>query len=239
MAQHIVNIGVYIPGDAQLLDVACVDVLGMMSSDYMTAARLPEQLVAIAPRVNIVYITTAESMAKQAIHLTSAMTMVPTHDILHPDVQPGKLDIVVIPGPAPDLVIASDAREFLRRHAEEPATDILSICTGIYVCGQAGILAGRKACGPRDLQGDIAAKFPGVTLLGDTQRWTQDGNLWSSGEFVHISDAKGTGTDTTRRHYQRQRHGRRICSGEQALSAARRRAGMLRCGCRRTGTDVW
>ncbi|EPE04053.1 hypothetical protein F503_04901 [Ophiostoma piceae UAMH 11346] len=188
MAQHIVKIGVYIPGDAQLLDVACVDVLGMMSSDYMTAAGLPEQLVAVAPMVNIVYITTVETMAKKAVQLTSSMTMVPTHDILHPDVQPGKLDVVVIPGPAPDLVLASDDREFLRRHAEEPATDILSICTGIYVCGQAGILAGKKACGPRDLQGDIAAKFPGVTLLGDTQRWAHDGNLWSSGGITNGND---------------------------------------------------
>lgn len=189
MEQHIVNIGVYIPGDAQLLDVACVDILGMMSGDYMEVTGSPSQLVAIAPHVKIVYITTTQQLLNKAVPFTSSMTMVPTHDIEHPDVQPGKLDIVVIPGPAPSTVFAPEALDFLRKHAENVSTDILSICTGIYVCGQAGILAGKTACGPRGLQSDIAARFPGVTLIGDTHRWVQDGNLWSSGKYIRYSQS--------------------------------------------------
>jgi transcriptional regulator GlxA family with amidase domain len=112
-----------------------------------------------------------------------------THHLSDPAVQPGQLDIILVPGPNPttDFGPLKDATDWLAAHAARPETDILSVCTGIYVCGAAGLLKGRKACGPRGLQGDLAKKFEGVEWVGDEVRWVRDGNFWSSGEFQFTS----------------------------------------------------
>lgn len=102
-----------------------------------------------------------------------------THHYSSSEVQPGNLDMVLVPGPDPRSTFEQGALDWLVAHAALKATDILSICTGIYVCGAAGILKGRKACGPRGMQGDLKAKFDGVTWVGDGWRWIQDGNFWS------------------------------------------------------------
>jgi transcriptional regulator GlxA family with amidase domain len=91
---------------------------------------------------------------------------------------------VIVPGPDPltkwdDI---KDATDWLAAHAARPETDILSICTGIYLCGAAGLLKGKKACGPRGLQDHLAKQFEGVQWVGEELRWVRDGNLWSSGE---------------------------------------------------------
>jgi transcriptional regulator GlxA family with amidase domain len=108
-----------------------------------------------------------------------------THHLSDPAVQPGQLDAVLVPGPDP-LTNWADKKEvtdWLAAHAARPGTDILCVCTGIYLCGAAGLLKGKKACGPRGLQGDLETKFEGVEWLGDGLRWVRDGNFWSSGEF--------------------------------------------------------
>ncbi|ESA44074.1 hypothetical protein GE21DRAFT_1301 [Neurospora crassa] len=38
-------------------------------------------------------------------------------------------------------------------------TDILSVYSAIYLCGAAGILKSKQACGPRELQGDLRTRF--------------------------------------------------------------------------------
>lgn len=108
-----------------------------------------------------------------------------THHISDPEVQPGQLDVVVVPGPDPltNWDEIKDATDWLAAQAARPGTDILSICTGIYLCGAAGLLKGKKACGPRNLQGHLAKQFEGVQWVGEELRWVRDGNLWSSGEL--------------------------------------------------------
>lgn len=75
------------------------------------------------------------------------------------------------------------ALAWLKAHLDTAGTDILSICTGIFVCGAAGLLQGKKACGPRNLQGMLAETFKSqdVTWVGEEMRWMQDGNFWSCG----------------------------------------------------------
>ncbi|RWA13794.1 hypothetical protein EKO27_g1291 [Xylaria grammica] len=68
------------------------------------------------------------------------------------------------------------------RARECAATDVLSVCTGIFLCGAAGLLEDRTACGPRGLQGQIRKQHPTAKLVGEKYRWIQDGNFWSSGE---------------------------------------------------------
>lgn len=56
----------------------------------------------------------------------------------------------------------------------------------MFVCGAAGMLQGKKACGPRDLQGMLAEQFKAqeVQWVGSEVRWTRDGNFWSCGMFL-------------------------------------------------------
>lgn len=180
-----VKIGVFIPTDAQLLDTACIDVLAMMSKEYLSLlADIPKHIVDIAPNVTIYYITTKGNGS--IIPLTAGMRIQATHDLSHPDVQPGKLDILLVPGPDPSGSWDEQTLQFLRDHCECVRTDILSVCTGIFVCGAAGIIDGRTVCGPRGLQDQLKKKHPSAKFVGEKYRWFQDGNFWSSGGFSYL-----------------------------------------------------
>lgn len=180
MAAKYIHIGVFIPNGAQALDVATVDVLGVMSKDYMGAMDfLPAHIRNLAPEVKISYISTPEQGMET--ELTSNMTLKLTHLYTDPEVAPGKLDIVVVPGPDPRSVFEQGGLKWLKKQFETEGVDVLSVCTGILICGEAGILDGRKASGPRGRQDQLAKSFPKATLVGDEYRWVQDGNLWSSG----------------------------------------------------------
>lgn len=108
--------------------------------------------------------------------------------------QPGQLDIVLVAGPDPTIDWAApdkkDAVAWLAAQAARPEVDILSICTGIFLSGAAGLLTGgRKACGPRGLQGVLKGVYPGVEWVGEEVRWVRDGNFWSSGMFYSLFPA--------------------------------------------------
>lgn len=202
-----VRIGVFIPTDCQLLDMACIDILGTMSYEYLTIVKdvIPGPLINLAPSVEIScnYSFTfplpsvAESVYSpshlnqdistvqpgELIKLTSSASVSCTHHFSDPTMQPGMLDIVFVPGPDPALDYSSlkDALNWLAAHAAHPGTDILSVCTGAYLCGAAGLFNGKKACGPRAVQGDLEKKYPEVEWVGGDFRWVKDGNIWSSG----------------------------------------------------------
>jgi transcriptional regulator GlxA family with amidase domain len=113
-----------------------------------------------------------------------------THHLSDAAVQPGQLDIVLVPGPDPATKFEDKTvTDWLAAHATRAETDILCVCTGIYLCGAAGLLKeGRRACGPRGLQDDLKKLYPGVAWVGDDLRWVRDGNFWSSGEHpFHLS----------------------------------------------------
>ena len=180
-ARKTVRIGVFMPSEVQLLDLACIDVFGTMGYDYMSIIPfLPKHVAELAPKVEIAYIGSKAPGTLST--LTSGVKMPITHHLSNPEVAPGKLDIVLVPGPPPDGKWGEDVLEWLRAQMATQSTDCLSVCTGIYLFGEAGLLKGKKACGPRGLQGDILKKYPGVTLLGHELRWVQDGNFWSSGK---------------------------------------------------------
>lgn len=165
-----VKIGVFLPAEVQLLDLACVDLFHMMSKEYLDSIPIiPKHVADMAPSVAIYYISCGE---KEMMSFTSNMTIRISHDIVHPDVQPGKLDILLVPGPNPTTPRDETAIEFLRGHANSKGTDILSVCTGIYLCGDAGLLEGRKASGPRGLQSDLKKRYPDVKLVGNNYRWS-------------------------------------------------------------------
>ena len=183
MSNHI-KIGVYIPHGAQLLDVATIDVLGVMSKEYFSALSpdlVPPQLKVAVPDVTIYYIATPSTGVGGNIPLTSGATLKATHTYADDEVAPGKLDIVMVPGPDPSIEHDEGGLVWLRRQSETEGVDILSVCTGLYICAAAGFVDGKKASGPRGVQDDLRKKFPNVKLVGDNLRYVQDGNFWSSG----------------------------------------------------------
>ncbi|KAI1872530.1 hypothetical protein JX265_005410 [Neoarthrinium moseri] len=184
-----VRIGVFIPKDCQLLDAACVDILASMSHEYLSIASdmIPRQVVDLAPSVRIHYVGSVK--AGEPIPMTANLRAQATNHFGDDEVAPGNLDIVVVPGPDPAARFEEDALDWLRRHSEQPATDILSVCTGIYVCGYAGLLKGKTICGPRGVQDDITARFgKDIIQKGAELRWVQDGNFWSSGGVTNGND---------------------------------------------------
>lgn len=185
-----IRIGVFIPNGAQVLDMACVDVLGCMSKEYLGVnPDLPPSLAALAPNVHISYITTPSQYEQGVVSgFTSNLQVKPTHAYTDEDVAPGRLDIVFVPGPDPTSEYEEGGLEWLAAQAGTEGVDVLSVCTGIYICASAGIADGRRASGPRGLQGDLRKKFPKVRLVGDDMRWVRDGNFWSSGTFAHTQN---------------------------------------------------
>ena len=181
--------GVFVPGNTQLLDLAAVDILGMASKEYFQSITfIPQRIHDLAPNVSISYIAPGKT-----IPMTSDGVLRATHDLSHPDVQPGKLDVLLVPGPDPEASFDKEALRFLRLHAEAPETDVLSVCTGVLICAAAGITKGKKVCGPRGMQGELRKKYPGTKFVGEEYRWIQDGNLWSSGESVRVEGGRCTG----------------------------------------------
>ncbi|TRX96153.1 hypothetical protein FHL15_002877 [Xylaria flabelliformis] len=187
MPKSPVKIGVYVPGGAQLLDLACIDIFHMMSKEYLSVIpMLPKHIVDMAPEVQIFYITSPDT--KPMVLLSAELNIYATHDITDPEVQPGKLDIMLVPGPDPNASWERPILDFLAEHSKCETTDVLSVCTGIFLCGAAGLLDGRTACGPRSLQGMIKQKHPTAKLVGEKYRWIQDGNFWSGGGITNGND---------------------------------------------------
>ncbi|TGJ85978.1 hypothetical protein E0Z10_g2775 [Xylaria hypoxylon] len=188
MTKSLVKIGVFVPGETQLLDLACVDLFHMMSKEYLSVIpMLPKHMLDIAPSVKIFYITSPEKKPSM-VPLTANLNIYATHDITDAEVQPGKLDIVLVPGPEPGTSWEKPILDFLRAHSECETTDVLSVCTGIFLCGAAGLLEGRTACGARGMQDQIRKQHPTAKLVGEKYRWIQDGNFWSSGGITNGND---------------------------------------------------
>lgn len=104
------------------------------------------------------------------------------------EVAPGKLDVVLVPGPDPWTAWDEDALLWLRQQGAAPGTDILSVCTGIYLCAAAELVDGRRVCGPRGFQAELRDKYPKAEFVGDKFRWARDGNFWSSGGVTNGND---------------------------------------------------
>jgi putative intracellular protease/amidase len=185
--RKVVRLGVFIPTECQLLDQACVDILATLSHEYLQllANVLPQAVIDLSPSIKIHYIGSVKP--GQPISLTANQKIVATNHYSDAEVAPGQLDIIIVPGPDPNTVYkkGDGAVEWLRNHGAQKGTDILSVCTGIFLCGEAGLLNGRTVCGPRGMQDIVKAKYgKDIVMKGSELRWVQDGNFWSSGESI-------------------------------------------------------
>jgi transcriptional regulator GlxA family with amidase domain len=178
------RIGVFLPKGVQLLDMSPVDLFGMLAPHYLQACQLPAPLVALGIPSTIHYIS-VPSTGKH-VELTASAFLRVSKTTEDKEVQPGMLDILLIPGPDPSEIFDEEVLNFVRGHVAWKGeggkkTDVLSVCTGIFILGQSGVLKGKKASGPRPLVPTLQKKFPEATWV-DNKRWVEDGNIWSSGK---------------------------------------------------------
>lgn len=181
------TIGVLIQPTLQILDLASVDLFGMLSTSYLDDCPLPAPLRALAhSNLKIHYIS---ALGSGGLQKCTADVVIQCSDPLDsPELAPGLLDVLLVPGPDPGYVPSEDERAFIKRHfdsqqARKRGTVILSVCTGIFAVAYSGILDGEIATGPRGLLGDLRKKFPKTTW--EEKRWVESGKgrIWISGEF--------------------------------------------------------
>ncbi|RGP65623.1 glycosyl transferase gt-a type structural fold [Fusarium longipes] len=186
MSSKQLRIGVFIPSSVQLLDLATVDVLASMSSEYLGILPLPAHISKMAPSTRITYITSPKLFPDVA--LTADLTVRATRTYEDSDVAPGNLDIIIVPGTEPGDSIEQGAKKWLRDQFNTEGVDVLCVCTAVFLCGDAGILDGKSVSGPRGFQNDLRKKYPNVKFVGEKYRWIQDGNLWTSGGITNGND---------------------------------------------------
>lgn len=179
------RIGVFIPNGCQLLDMSGIDLFAMISPTYLAACALPASLVALGTPSTIHYISVPSTGTH--VEVTASVLLKVSDTIYDKEVQPGMLDIILIPGPDPSIVFEEEVLNFLREHAkwhgtDGKKTDILCVCTGCFLLGQSGILEGKDASGPRALVPTLKKKFPDANWIDD-KRWVHDGNIWMSGKL--------------------------------------------------------
>jgi transcriptional regulator GlxA family with amidase domain len=122
------------------------------------------------------------------IELSANMKIELSNHFSDDGVAPGRLDVLIVPGMDPRETWHEDVLSWLRQQGASPGTDVLSVCTGIYLCGRAGLVDGRRVCGPRGLQSELREMYPKAEFVGEELRWVRDGNFWSSGGVTNGND---------------------------------------------------
>lgn len=186
-ASSSLRIGVLLaPPPVQLLDFAPIDLFFMASKDYMDdIPMLPSPVKKLAiDKIDIVYIsdeydpavqsfTTTSNEQIRLAPLTAKLNIRLTANLSTPEVQPGELTVLMIPGPEPASIPSQKYKDFLKAHASSGLTDIITICTGIYPACHSGICDGKTITGPRGLLPDLKSKFKEVKMFED-YRWSRD-----------------------------------------------------------------
>ncbi len=177
-----IHIAVLLAGEVQLLDLAPTDLFSMLTPEYLTACQFPAPVINSGVSMTITYVS--EAGAPSIHELTASAGLRVTTGLDDPIVAPGKVDIMLVPGPDPREVPSERVSKFLRAHTENDRCTVMTICTGVVLAGHAGILNGRTATGPRGLltTGILQKKFPEVKWV--ERRWVNDGDIWCSGTWL-------------------------------------------------------
>jgi len=182
------NVGVLLVDTIELLDAAPVDLFGILSVSYLKSRNLPDSVTSLAPSVSILYISQSRDDCfpyTQVQPCTADAALRVTRSLVSHDVAPGQLDILVIPGPEPWVQITPEVKAFVQGHAARKNTTIMSVCVGVYVAGQAGILDGKNVTGTGGYLPDLERKFKANWVK---KRWMSDGNIWTSGTITNGND---------------------------------------------------
>ncbi|OGE54216.1 hypothetical protein PENARI_c006G02527 [Penicillium arizonense] len=106
---QVLRIGVLLVGSVQLLDLAAVDLLYMATPEYLNSSSLTQALIDMGRPCQIHYIGQggASNMTPATAQMSIQLTDAPTDEA----VSPGKLDVVIVPGPS--LKAMPPAEEYL------------------------------------------------------------------------------------------------------------------------------
>lgn len=174
-----VHIGVLIVPPIQLLDLSPIDLFAMMSRDYFEDCRLPKPLLdAAIPTADLKITYISRGGPGQTAPTTARLGLAIDAGLDDTSVAPGKLDILMIPGPPPGMRPEEEVLQFVRAHVES-GVDLLTICSGVFVAGYAGVLDGKRATGTRGVQDMLEKDFPRVKW--EDKRYINDGKIWTSG----------------------------------------------------------
>ncbi|CAI6310647.1 unnamed protein product [Periconia digitata] len=209
-----VHITVLLVSPIQFLDLGPIDLFAMLRRSYFEACNLPSPLLNVAlpdEDFQISYVVSppleegegvnadngegnAETKRINADELrtcdtTASVSLVSTHALTSLAVAPGKVDILLIPGPPPGTRPSAATCKWVQAHVEEGKVDLLTVCSGVYVAGFSGVLEGKKATGTRGVMDDLKKSFPGTEWYED-RRWMIDngGKLWTSGGITNGMD---------------------------------------------------
>ncbi len=178
------RVGVLFVDSVQLLDTAPVDLLGMLSTSYLQICKLPSSITSLGLSVSIVYISPLyNDKTKQPsfVECTANAALRVNRSLTSDDCAPGALDILLIPGPEPSFQISPELKSFVQNHFASEKTTVMTVCTGVLVAAQSGVLDGKKATGPRAMLLELRDKFKDVEWVD--KRWAVHGNIWTSGNY--------------------------------------------------------
>lgn len=176
------RIGVLLLEVVQFLDAGPIDLFGIASVSYLKSHNFPSDVVALGLNIDIKYISPSyddKSYIHSFAECTAEAALKVNHSLKSPDCAPGKLDILLIPGPNPSIIITPEVKEFVKGHAAVKETTVMIVCVAAFVAAQAGILDGKTATGPRGLLPQLKEKFKNVNWIA--KRWAVDDNIWTSG----------------------------------------------------------
>ncbi|KAL8803160.1 MAG: hypothetical protein Q9182_003332 [Xanthomendoza sp. 2 TL-2023] len=165
----------------QLLDVAPLDMLGMVSKDYVEACQLPEHLISKALNIEYYFINETGEGPNQ---MTGGFKIAVTHSIENCP----PLDILIIGGPLPSYRPSPAVQSFITtQYAHVRA--LLTICTGHIPALYTGIFNGKTATAPTGLLPMLKEEKPEVKWV--EKRWVRDGKVWSSGAVANGMEMMG------------------------------------------------
>lgn len=96
------------------------------------------------------------------------------------------LDVVLIG--ASDVLrhpLSENELDFVRK-AYDDSSAFITVCGGVEIPRQAGLLEGKTATGPRFILDGFRQQSPGTTWV--EKRWVRDGKLWTSGALLNGLD---------------------------------------------------
>ncbi|KAL8788111.1 MAG: hypothetical protein Q9213_001869 [Squamulea squamosa] len=175
------KVGVLLCGPVQLMDVAPVDMLGMLDKEYVEFAHLPEHIASKALTIEFYFINeTGEGPNPMTGGFKVAVT--------HSSSTCPPLDVLLIGGPPPSYRPSPAIQSFIKtQYAHVRA--LLTVCTGYIPVLYSGILNNKSATAPQGLLPMLKEEMPNVKWV--EKRWVRDGKVWSSGAVANGLELMG------------------------------------------------
>ncbi|KAL8721355.1 MAG: hypothetical protein Q9181_007727 [Wetmoreana brouardii] len=170
------KVGIFLASHVQLLDVAPIDILGMLEEYWLRASGVPENLVAQALKIEYYFIN---EDGKGPNQMTGGFKVEVTHSITTCP----PLDILLIGGPDPSYRPSPAVQQFLHTQCAHVRA-FMTVCLGYIPALFSGILDGKTATAPRELLPLLSEEAPGVQWVEEVGEGWEGLDEWSGGEWA-------------------------------------------------------